>query len=330
MPSLRVVSLFTGCGGLDLGFEQSGHFDVIWANEMKKYAVKTYSRNFHKTVVDKRDIRKIPSNEIPDCDGVIGGPPCQPFSIGGARRGGDDPRGTLVFEFVRVVADKRPKFFVIENVASLAKEVKYRNLFTSILDSFKELGYNVQADVLISSDYNVAQTRKRLFIVGTLNSENAYIPPSPSNKKLVLRDVIADIESSAKEANRYTSTNPDLNGHEYASLSVSKPSRWFMSHQRVRGWDEQSYTILATVSSVTLHPSCKKMIRKGPGDFAFDGPESTYRRLTVRECARIQGFPDEFYFVYKSLASAHRMVGNAVPPPMGKAIAESVYNALVR
>ena len=118
---MKIVSLFSGCGGLDLGFEKAG-FNVIWANEYDKSIHATYRLNHPHTILNIKDIRLVESKDIPDCDGIIGGPPCQSWSEGGKQRGIEDPRGKLFLEFIRIVADKKPKFFVIENVRGILEE----------------------------------------------------------------------------------------------------------------------------------------------------------------------------------------------------------------
>lgn len=330
MAPLRIVSLFSGCGGMDLGFEQEGHYTVVWANDTNGAARKTYAQNRPGAVLDGRSLRDIPSADIPDCEGVIGGPPCQPFSSFGARRGEMDPRGTLAFEFVRVVADKLPRFFVLENVAALATDTRHKGMYNALLTSFQSLGYVVRADVLVGTAYGLAQSRRRLFIVGVRSDQpGVYEPPKPRRRRpRTMRDVIGDLSGSARPTNGYQTRNPKINAHEYVPLATSPLSRWFLGAQRVREWDKPSYTIVASLTSIVLHPSCPKLIRHKHRDYRLAKPKSAYRRMTARECARLQGFPDTFLFEYTSITPVYRLIGNAVPPPLARVVAQSVYRAL--
>jgi len=161
---MKVVSLFSGCGGLDLGFYQAG-LQVIWANENDKSIWETYELNHAETVLDKRDIRDVKSSEIPDCIGIIGGPPCQSWSEAGAGRGIDDSRGQLFHEYIRIVQDKNPLFFVAENVSGILAE-RHSHAFSNILCMFKDCGYEVAYKLLNAKYFNVPQDRQRVIIVG--------------------------------------------------------------------------------------------------------------------------------------------------------------------
>ena len=336
----KVVSLFSGCGGMDLGFESTGRFTVAWANEKNKTTRATYEQNFPTTTFDGRDISVINTDDIPECDGVIGGPPCQPFSCAGRMRGVSDPRGRMFLEFVRVVAAKMPVFIVLENVPLLASK-RYTNTLKTIVSSFEALGYVVHVRVLHSNDYGVAQTRRRLFVVGIRDDPGlgTYAHPTASvSAPTTLRSSIADLEYSAISSRRYKTADPIINAHEHVAICVVGLSSYFMETQRLRSWDEASYTIPASVASTPFHPSAPKLERtcaiptcisraeRIPVMRMVDG--HTYRKLTARECARIQGFPDDFHFVYKTLGNVHRMIGNAVPPPLAAAVAESVISTL--
>lgn len=317
---------------MDLGFEQEGHYQVIWANDTYKNARETYKRNFPNIAVDRRDLRSIPVEDIPDCDGIVGGPPCQPFSTFGARRGAADPRGTLAFEFVRVVDAKRPRFFVLENVAALASHKRYQDVYSTLLHAFKHIGYKIHQDILLGTDYGIAQSRKRLFLVGIRNDHSGKYntPPSiRSNKKLTMRNAIGDLACSAQPTKGYQTQNPRINAHEYVPLSVNPLTPWFIRSQRVRDWNKPSFSVVSTVASMPLHPSSPKLIQQGKKDYRLGSPISSYRRMTARECARLQGFPDEYTFEYTSISPVYKMIGNAVPPPLAKAVAKSVYTTLI-
>jgi DNA (cytosine-5)-methyltransferase 1 len=173
----NIVSLFSGAGGLDLGFKNAG-FKTIYANEHDKTIWETFEHNFKDVFLDKRDIRKINSNEIPDCIGIIGGPPCQSFSEAGSLRGILDPRGKLFYEYIRIVKDKKPLFFVAENVAGLL-HARNKNTFLDIINKLESLGYFVKYKLVNAKDYKVPQDRKRLknlwFIYGDCYAANPLI-----------------------------------------------------------------------------------------------------------------------------------------------------------
>ena len=149
---MNIVSFFAGAGGLDLGFSKAG-FNVIWANEYDKEIWATYEKNHPNTILDKRSIVDVPSNDVPDCDGIIGGPPCQSWSEAGARRGIEDKRGQLFFEFIRILEDKQPKFFLAENVSGMLLG-RHSEALTNIKELFKNAGtgYDLSFQMLNASD----------------------------------------------------------------------------------------------------------------------------------------------------------------------------------
>ncbi|MFZ9470455.1 MAG: DNA cytosine methyltransferase [Rickettsiales bacterium] len=316
MVNLNIVSLFSGAGGLDLGFEKAG-FKTIYANEYDKSIWDTFEYNFKNTKLDKRDIRKINSNEIPDCIGVIGGPPCQSWSEAGSLRGINDSRGKLFFDYIRIIKDKKPLFFVAENVSGILHS-RNAEAFNNIIQGFKEIGYNVKYQLLNAKDYNVPQDRQRVFIIGLLNKDNFEFP-KPKEKKITLNDAISDLQKNAKP---FINSKKDEFNHEYYTAGYSTI---FMSRNRVRAWNEQSFTIQAGGRHAPLHPQAPKMefIEKNKREFK-KGEEGLYRRLTVRECARIQTFPDDFKFIYNNVLDGYKMVGNAVPVNLSYEIAKQI------
>ena len=179
---MNIISLFSGAGGLDLGFKKAG-FNIIWANEYDKTIWETYKNN-HNTPLDCRDIRNIPSNEIPECDGIIGGPPCQSWSEAGAQRGIDDSRGKLFYEFIRILKDKQPKFFVAENVSGMLADL-HKEAVKNILHHFENAGYNITVNLVNAADYDVPQDRKRVFYIGFRKDLNIdYKFPLSKEKKI--------------------------------------------------------------------------------------------------------------------------------------------------
>jgi DNA (cytosine-5)-methyltransferase 1 len=310
---MKVVSLFTGAGGLDLGFEKAG-FDVIWANEYDKDIWDTYEKNFPNTKLDRRSITNISSDEIPDCDGIIGGPPCQSWSEAGAQRGISDHRGQLFFEFIRILKSKKPLFFLAENVSGMLHK-RHRDALNHIIQLLGDSGYNLSFELLNAVDYEVPQDRKRVFFVGIRKDlDRVFVFPQPSKKRLTLEDAIWDLRDSAMPAKEKNHTNSDeciIPNHEYM---IGGFSTMYMSRNRVRSWDEPSFTIQAGGRHAPIHPQAPKMVFVDKNKRIFEpGCEHLYRRLTVRECARIQTFPDTHTFYYKNVSAGYKMVGNAVP-----------------
>lgn len=329
---MKVVSFFAGAGGLDLGFENAG-FDVIWANEYDKTIWDTYRENHKQTILDTRSIRDIPSDEVPDCDGIIGGPPCQSWSEAGALRGIRDARGQLFFEFMRILADKRPKFFLAENVSGMMLPSNVRAL-NNIIELFEECGYNLSFTSVNASDYGVPQDRKRVFFVGfrrDLDMRFDFPKPTTLEEKITLRQAIGDLAKSAIPATENNRSNKDkcrVPNHEYM---IGGFSPIYMSRNRVRAWDEVSFTIQAGGRHAPMHPQAPKMrfIEQNVRQFV-EGKERLYRRLSVRECARIQTFPDDFKFIYENIADGYKMIGNAVPVLLGKQIARKIKHDVAK
>jgi DNA (cytosine-5)-methyltransferase 1 len=321
---MNIVSLFTGAGGLDLGFEKAG-FHVIWANEYDSTIWETFEYNFPKTKLDKRSIVDVPASEIPDVDGIIGGPPCQSWSEAGAGRGINDKRGQLFFEYIRILKDKEPLFFLAENVSGILLP-RHRAAFNEIMAEFKGLNYNVSFVLLNAHDYGVPQDRSRVIIVGYHKKLlKTFEFPRKLEKKLTLKDAIWNLRRSkpAKERNK-ANDDKDLSApnHEYMTGSFSTI---YMSRNRVRSWNEPSFTIQAGGRHAPIHPQAPKMKFITQNERIFvPGSEYLYRRLTVRECARIQTFPDNFKFIYKDIADGYKMVGNAVPVELARQIAVQI------
>ncbi len=323
----NIVSFFSGAGGMDLGFEKAG-FKIIFANEFDKSIWETYEKN-HKTPLDKRDIRTIDINEIPDCDGIIGGPPCQSWSEAGMMKGIEDDRGQLFFDFIRMLKGKQPKFFVAENVSGMLSK-RHEKAVHNIIKMFEDAGYTMKIKLLNANDYNVPQDRLRVFYIGFRKDLKINFEfPTPLDYKPTLKDAIWDLRNSAIPARDKNKTNGDkckFINHEYMTGSFSSI---YMSRNRVRSWNEPSFTIQAGGRQAPLHPQAPKMIQIEQNKRIFvPGKENLYRRLSVRECARIQCFPDDFKFYYNDLATAYKMIGNAVPVNLAYHVALAIKNAL--
>lgn len=335
---MEVVSLFSGCGGLDLGFTKAG-FKLIYANDNDKTVWETFEKN-HSIRIDKRSLFDIESDEIPHSDGIIGGPPCQSWSLAGAMRGINDKRGQLFHEYIRVLNDKQPNFFLAENVPGIVSRTHIKE-FNIILSKFNKLGYNVSYKVMDAREYGVPQERRRVIIVGYRKELGLRFNfPPPTHTKLAgktiegkktprwrnLDDAIGDLPDPVPaKAKNHANGSLEIPNHEYMLGSFSTI---YMSRNRRRKLDEQSYTIQAGGRHAPLHPSSTEMVKleKDKWDFKSDHP--IYRRLSVRECARIQTFPDDFVFYYSSIAEGYKMVGNAVPVKLAEAISQKIRKDL--
>lgn len=242
---MKLISLFSGAGGLDLGFQKAG-YEIVTANEFDKTIWETYEKN-HEAKLIKGDICKIPSDEFPECDGIIGGPPCQSWSEAGSLKGINDPRGQLFYQYIRILKDNKPKFFLAENVKGMMAK-RHNSAVENIVSQFEEAGYDVFIHLLNASDYGVPQDRKRVFYVGFRKDLNISfdLPPKPYDYKLTFRDAIYDLKDNAIPALEKNKTNGDkcnFSNHEYF---IGAYSPIFMSRNRVRDWDEQAFTVQAS------------------------------------------------------------------------------------
>jgi DNA (cytosine-5)-methyltransferase 1 len=327
---MKVVSFFAGAGGLDLGFEKAG-FEVVYANEYDKEIWETYEKNHKNTFLDKRSIVDILSSDIPDCDGIIGGPPCQSWSEAGSKRGIADKRGQLFYEFMRILADKKPKFFLAENVSGMLLPA-HKEALANIKQMFQDIGYELSFQLLNVSDYGIPQDRKRVFFVGyrkDLGLKFQFPVETTPVNKITLQRAIGDLKDTVLPAKAGNYTNGDackVLNHEYM---IGGFSSIFMSRNRVRSWDEVSFTIQAGGRHAPIHPQAPKMtfVEQNSREFV-KGKENLYRRLSVRECARIQTFPDNFVFHYTSVVAGYKMIGNAVPVRMAKVLGEKIIQDL--
>lgn len=332
---MNVISLFSGCGGLDLGFERAG-FNIPVANEFDKTIWATFKANHPKTKLIEGDVRKVTKEDIKqyidgEVDGIIGGPPCQSWSEAGALRGIEDERGQLFFDYIRILKVFNPKFFLAENVSGMLAN-RHSEAVQNILKLFDEAGYDVSLTLVNAKDYGVAQDRKRVFYIGfrkDLKIKFTFPKGSTEDdeKKITLRDIIWDLQDAAVPAADKNKHNPNaINNNEYFTGAFSTI---FMSRNRVRGWDEQGFTVQASGRQCQLHPQAPKMVKFGKNDCRFvEGKEHLYRRMTIREAARVQGFPDDFKFIYENTDVAYKMIGNAVPVNLAYEVALAIKAAL--
>lgn len=325
---MDVVSFFAGCGGLDLGFEQAG-FRVVWANEFDPHCRATYIRNHPYTEFVLGDICKIDPHSIPDCDGFIGGPPCQSWSVAGRRKGLEDERGQLFLTYIEIIKAKKPKFFLIENVKGLLDGM-FKYVFIMFLDKLKEAGYDVKWELLDAVNFGVPQNRERVFIVGFRKELNVNFefPTATCFEPNTLIQAIGDIEERPAYymGKEQVAQNPNRANHDVINSGFNP---FYFRGNRRRGWHQPSFTINATPDFAPLHPSSPKMLCYGHEKWSFQRDKlNEYRRLSVRECARIQTFPDDFIFEYEDIRNAYKMIGNAVPPRLAQVVAKAILTSL--
>lgn len=329
---MALISLFSGAGGLDRGFHNAGFVTAI-ANEFDPHICPTFKANFPDVYLIEGDVRNVNVNMLPsDVEGIIGGPPCQSWSEGGAKRGIDDPRGQLFNEYIRILKKVQPMFFVAENVSGMLAP-RHKHAVESFMKKFDEAGYDVNLKMLNARDYEVPEDRDRIFFIGFRKDLNVndFEYPEPITPRVTLRDAIYDLQDSAIPAKEHNHTNGDgckVPNHEYY---VSGFSSIFMSRNRVRGWDEQGFTVQASGRQCQLHPQAPRMVKIDSEHHVFEpGKEHLYRRMTVREVARIQTFPDDYVFIYDDVNVGYKMIGNAVPVNLAYHVAMQIRRTLER
>jgi len=294
---MKVISLFSGCGGVDLGFIKAGA-EIIWANDIDPDAVKTYKQNIGENIVCK-DIYDVDVDEIPDnADLIAGGFPCLGFTVAkGKSRNINDSVNFLYKEYIRILKAKMTKYFLIENVPGMKSGKEFNNFFENMIKEFEEVGYRVKHQTLIASDYGVPQNRKRIIIIGTRDDiEIEPNFPSPTHSKdnnlilkpyVTLKDAISDLPEN------YDESIPNHIGSKH-KVKING----YVGNRQL-DWNKPSPTITGRGSrsgGAVIHPH-----------------PNNKRRLSVRECARLQSFPDDFNFS-GSNGAAFAHIGNAVPP----------------
>lgn len=330
----RLVSLFSGCGGMDVGFEQAGYHRV-WANDFDKDAQAVFRLNLGE--IDGRDITTVPEDEIPDCDIITAGFPCQPFSNAGNRKGVYDARGELYLECLRIIERKKPRVVLFENVKGLlsSKHQSGKKLIDVIKEDLENLGYQVNYNVVNASDYGVPQNRERMILVAFRNDIGKVFefPPVQEDKsQLTLRHIL-NVPADTPNQSSYWPYSPQAQsmieqipqGGSWKNIPYENLSPRF---QRIRddmkryhapnfyrrfSMDEINGTITASAQ---------------PENCGITHPTQN-RRYTIREIARIQTFPDDFRFIddsLKDIVAMYKVIGNAVPVKLAKVIGTAIYD----
>lgn len=293
---MKIVSLFSGAGGLDLGLIKAGH-KIVWANDFDADSCETYRLNIGNHIICN-DIAKIKLDEIPDCDVVVGGFPCQGFSLANMLRAADDERNKLYREFYRIIKGKKPEYFLAENVRGILS-LDNGNVIKKIVKDFSDAGYRVKYKSFNTADYGVPQTRVRVIIAGTrkdLADEMDFQFPEPTHEKTNWVSISKALNGIPEPDGQKS----ELKNHIFSKYKVT--NRNFTGHRETNP-DKPSPTILARGNG------------KG-GVCAIQHPKN-HRRMSVRESALVQTFPIEFEFV-GSMGSMYRQVGNAVPVLFGE------------
>lgn len=327
---MRLISLFSGAGGLDKGFHNAG-FQTVVANEFDPKICPTFRANFPEVNLIEGDIRDIPSNAFPEhVTGIIGGPPCQSWSEAGSLKGIEDARGQLFYEYIRILRDTQPLFFVAENVSGMLAK-RHSDAVNGFMKLFDEAGYDVNLKMLNANDFEVPEDRDRVFYIGFRKDLNIhdFEYPTPLKHKPTLREAIWDLQDTAIPAKEKNHTNGDACKVPNNEYFIGAFSPIFMSRNRVRSWDEPGFTVQASGRQCQLHPQAPKMekLEKNLQRFV-PGKEHLYRRMTVREVARVQTFPDDYLFLYDDLNTGYKMIGNAVPVKLAYHVAMSIRAAL--
>lgn len=311
---MKVCSLFSGIGGIDLGFQQAG-FDIIWANEIDKDAANTYRYNFGAEYLVEKDIRKVNVLDIPDFDVLVAGFPCQSFSTAGKQRGFEDSRGNLFFQVARIAEAKRPKVIFLENVANLLEHDDGKS-FLTVYNTLVPYGYSFKYQVMDACRYgNVPQHRERIFIVAFLDNnlcERFCFP-----KEIPLTKTINDIvDTTIKHSDcyYYDDSNPF-----YKDLTKTVKSDQAIYRIYDYGISSKAHTICPTMTAYM--GKCNERIPIIKDDFGI-------RMLTPYECLALQGFPNEFKFPKIPLNSAYKQCGNSVAVPVIRRIAEQISNIM--
>ena len=314
--SMRVCSLFSGIGGIDLGFAQAG-FDIVWANEIDKSAAATYKHNLGANTIVVGNIKNINVRDIPDFDVLAAGFPCQSFSTAGSQRGFDDSRGNLFFQVVKVVEAKKPKVIFLENVENLI-EYDDGKSFLTVYNALAPLGYSFKYKVLEPCEYgNVPQKRARVFIVGfsddELCSRFSFPEPIPLTQNL---ESLFDRSVRHSDCYYYTEANEHYNGLK--NLVTRKDCVYRIYDF---GISKKSYNICPTLTAY-MEACNHERVPIILDDYGI-------RRLTPYECLKLQGFPSDFKFPKgTTMRKAYKQVGNSVCVPVIRRIAEQIKKVM--
>lgn len=312
---LKTIDLFAGIGGIRLGFEKVG-FETVFANDFEQQCKTTYDLNFNTSKLVVEDIRKIGIDDLPEFDFLLGGFPCQPFSVAGYRQGFEDERGrgNLFFDIARIIKAKQPKGFLLENVKNL-KGHDNGNTFRVIEQTLEDLGYNIKAEVLNTMRYgNVPQNRERIYIVGFKDKkhfENFEFP-----EKTRLKTKILDLLENKVEEKYYYNGKPLFKKIKDDIKKEGAVYQWRRKYVR----ENKSGVCPTLTANMGMGGHNVPIIKDKKG----------IRKLTPRECARLQGFPDDYRLPNIADSALYKQFGNSVSVPVVEAIAKNILKAITK
>lgn len=310
----RTIDLFAGVGGIRIGFERAG-FETVFANDFEANCKHTYDLNFSSAKLVVEDIRNIDIDDLPDFDFLLGGFPCQPFSIAGRRQGFDDQknRGNLFFDIARIIETRKPKGFLLENVKNLRSH-DGGNTFKVIEETLTKLGYTIKAKVLNTMDYgNVPQNRERIYIVGFKNSNDAEQFEFPTPTKLTKK--ISDILENEVPEKYYYNGKPLFEKLKDFVVEEGKVYQWRRQYVR-----ENKSGVCPTLTA---------NMGTGGHNVPIIKDKKGIRKLTPRECANIQGFPDDYKLPNLADSALYKQFGNSVSVPVITRIANNMKQAII-
>ena len=311
---MKVCSLFSGIGGIDLGFIQAG-FEIVWANEFDRDAARTYKHNFGTEHICEKDIRNVRAEDIPDFDVLVAGFPCQPFSVLGKQRGFEDPRGQLYFEIARIVKEKRPQVVFLENVANLLEHDDGKT-FLAVYNALVPYGYTLKYRVIDAIDYgNIPQHRTRIFIVAFLDNDKCecFSFPDEIRRTIKLNDVLYKRQK-----------------HDDSYYITEKDSQYVLASQYVKD-NTALYQYREAHKCYTIHRVCPTLVASMgtyPELIPVVRDDYGIRKITPYECLALQGFPKKYRFPKTSMASAYKQCGNTVCVPVIRRIAEQIKKVM--
>ncbi|MCT0001075.1 DNA cytosine methyltransferase [Weissella cibaria] len=314
----NVISFFAGVGGIDIGFAEAGDFETIYANEFDKNAQHTFETNFGDEFLDRRDIRSVNAEEVPNADVLLAGFPCQPFSIAGYRRGLDDERGDLFFETLRIIKEKQPKVVFLENVKNLVTH-DHGNTFKVIREFLVHAGYFIKWKVLNAKEYgNIPQNRERIYVVGFKDKEAYERFEFPEKIELTtsLQDII-DFEHETEERYYYVKDKVPFYDELVKEIKSSETVyQWRRQYVR-----ENKNNVVPTLTA--------NMGTGGHNVPLIKTLDGRIRKLTPRETFNAQGYPEDYKLPADAAnGSLYKQAGNSVVIPVITRIAEKIDEAL--
>lgn len=311
---MKVAGLFSGVGGIELGFQQAG-FEVVWSNEIDKNASVTFKENYNHTLVVE-DVSNIKSDELPDVDVIVGGFPCQAFSVAGYRKGFEDERGEIFFQMARIIKSKRPKVVFIENVKNLLTHDN-GNTYKVIRETLESLGYYVKYSIMNACEYgDIPQNRERIYIIAFLNKSDFDSFKFP-DKKALSKTISDVINFKDKVDSKYYYTKEKTPFYDVLVREINNPDTVYQWRRKY-----------VRENKSNMIPTLTANMGMGGHNVPLVLTQFGIRKMTPKECFVAQGYPDDF--VIPKLADSHlyKQAGNSVVVPVIKSLAEAINLAL--